>query len=423
MHFRHLAAFGFLAASSSELNANGFRLVSQDAYAAARGEAFAATADNPSAIHYNPAGISQLEGHQFRMGAYGLHFEPSFRAPAGKANAGKTYGIEKQDALAPQLYYTYGIPDSPLTLGLGVYAPHGAGVEWPEDTGFRTVAIDGELTYLRINPVASLEIRPGLSFAIGVMIDDASLSTGQGIWEDSISKVFKNSFEFEGDDLRCAYNLGLLWQINDQWSVGATYRSANKLNFEGRTLLEYEPFVGGVTKNPAEMTIEFPYTAVFGISYRPTKDWNIEFNADYSNWSCVDATTINQKNAPPFPVLQDIPVTLAWKDSWMLKFGVTRKFDEGWYASAGYVFNENSITSDYYSPIAADLDRHFFTLGIGRQWSRYNVDLAYQYGFAPSRIVSDSTPSSIPALAAGQNSDGKYDFESHGLLLSFGVKF
>lgn len=38
--------------------ANGFRLADQDAFATARGEAFVATADNPSAVYYNPAGIT-----------------------------------------------------------------------------------------------------------------------------------------------------------------------------------------------------------------------------------------------------------------------------------------------------------------------------------------------------------------------------
>ena len=50
----------------ASLFANGFRLPDQDAFATARGEAFAATADNASAIYYNPAGISQLEGFNFR---------------------------------------------------------------------------------------------------------------------------------------------------------------------------------------------------------------------------------------------------------------------------------------------------------------------------------------------------------------------
>ena len=50
----------------ASLFAKGFRLPDQDAFAPARGEAFAATADNASAIYYNPAGISKLEGFNFR---------------------------------------------------------------------------------------------------------------------------------------------------------------------------------------------------------------------------------------------------------------------------------------------------------------------------------------------------------------------
>src|SRR5687768_12191734 len=46
-----------LPASSFAL---GIRIADQDARATARGNAFTATADNPSAIYYNPAGITQL---------------------------------------------------------------------------------------------------------------------------------------------------------------------------------------------------------------------------------------------------------------------------------------------------------------------------------------------------------------------------
>ena len=410
-----------LPVTPATLMANGFRLVSQDAFAASRGEAFAATADNPSAIHYNPAGISQLDGFQFRLGAYALNFEPTFTPPSTSTDrfaTQKTHGIEENDALAPQLYCTYRVPESPLTLGVGVYAPHGAGVTWPQDTGFRAVALEGELTYLRINPVASLELRPGLSFAFGLMIDDAELTSEQGL---SRRITPDNYFRFEGNDLSTGFNCGLLWQINDKWSTGITYRSKTTLDFDGTTEYVQPPFDDAGANG--KMELEFPYTAVFGISYRPTNRWNIEFNADYSNWSSIDSTIIRQEEKPRAGVQQDIPVTMDWKDSWLLKFGATRYFDDGWYASAGYVFNENSVPTDFYSPVAADLDRHFFTVGVGREWSRYSVDLAYQYGFAPARTVTGSETTSKPGNFAGQNGDGTYDFKSQALLLSFGVKF
>ena len=68
--FIMLTIFGI---RSTGLFANGFRPPDQDAFATARGEAFAAAADNASAIYYNPAGISQLEGFDFRARVYGSH--------------------------------------------------------------------------------------------------------------------------------------------------------------------------------------------------------------------------------------------------------------------------------------------------------------------------------------------------------------
>src|SRR3954470_11069347 len=53
-------------------HALGFRFPNQDAEAIGRGDAFAATADNPSAIYYNPAGITQLEGQNLQFGVHAL---------------------------------------------------------------------------------------------------------------------------------------------------------------------------------------------------------------------------------------------------------------------------------------------------------------------------------------------------------------
>ena len=51
----------------------------------------------------------------------------------------------------------------------------------------------------------------------------------------------------------------------------------------------------------------------------------------------------------------------------MYELGVTRYFDNGWHASAGFVYNENSVPNAYYTPLAADLDRYFFSVGAGRK--------------------------------------------------------
>jgi len=404
------------------LAANGFRLASQDAFATARGEAFVATADNPSAIYYNPAGITQLAGNNLRSGIYGIYLDPSFSPPGGAANSGNTYHSSDNLAAVPQLFYTYTPKDFPLSFGLGVYAPYGGSINWPDDTGFRTVATQGKLTYLTLNPVVAVKLLPSLSFGAGLMVNYANMDLEQGLRPSYLPPAI-NFFRFKGDGWSVGYNLGLRWQPIDQISIGATFRSSATVTLNGHT--EFEQFSAGIpdTSLPANTDFRFPLTVVCGLSYRPTPKWNLEFDADYTDWSSFGAVTISQQGVPPFPVQQDIPVTLNWQASWMYEFGVTRYFDDGWHVSAGYVFNENSVPDAYYTPLAADLDRHFFSIGAGRKGKKFDFDVAYQFGYGPAHTVTGSTPSSSPGLFAGQNADGTYHFISHAVFVTVGLHF
>src|SRR5580692_2301703 len=81
----------------------GIRLPDQDAFAMGRGEAFVATADNPSAIYYNPAGITQLKGDNLRGGIYGIYLDPSYQNPIN----GNTYHSSANFAAVPQVFYVH----------------------------------------------------------------------------------------------------------------------------------------------------------------------------------------------------------------------------------------------------------------------------------------------------------------------------
>ena len=418
---RHVIIMALLLGFPAALHANGMRLVSQDAFAAARGEAFVATADNPSAIYYNPAGITQLRGNHLRGGANILYFDPTFQPPEGRANSGTTYDIQNNVAIAPQAYFTHSWDSVPISAGLGIYAPYGASVTWPQDTGFRTVAVEGSLLHIRMNPVVAVEVTPGLSLAGGIMIDYSRLTQEQGL--RTFYQPFNNYFKFEGDGWSVGYNLGLLWTISEQFSFGATFRSGTTSRYEGQTEILNQPVINPARTVPAHMEYEFPLTAVFGLSYRPTPRWNLEVNMDYTDWSSFDSVILYQEETPPFPVQQDIPVTLQWKASWMYQFGVTHYLNNGWQFSAGYFFNQNSVPDDYYSPLVADLDRHFFSLGTGHRGDRWSFDVAYQFGYGPDRVVTGSEAPSQPGLFSGQNADGTYKWISHAVLVSVGVQF
>src|SRR2546425_412118 len=120
-----MLCFGITIFCPIAAQALGVPIPNQDAEAIARGNAFAATANNPAALYYNPAGITQLEGHHVQFGMLNyLGITSEYRSLTGNRRAETDYEIVP----VPQLYYTYSPKNCPLSFGLGVYAPFGLGL-------------------------------------------------------------------------------------------------------------------------------------------------------------------------------------------------------------------------------------------------------------------------------------------------------
>src|SRR5215831_75677 len=115
----------------------GSRIPNQDAEAIGRGNAFVATADNPAALYYNPAGITQLEGHNLLAGAlFYMDVNTDYESPSGQRVEN-----ERKILPVPHFDYVYTPEGQPFSFGLGVYAPFGLGMEWPDTAPFRSAGV------------------------------------------------------------------------------------------------------------------------------------------------------------------------------------------------------------------------------------------------------------------------------------------
>lgn len=391
------SVFIILSLGSMGAWGHGFRQPDQDAAATARGEAFVATADNPSAIYYNPAGITQLEGLQTRVGLYNVSFESEFN---------DTFKTDGDMNVAPQIFAVYSPDESPLSYGLGVYVPYGLSLEWPETTGFRSAGLAADLAYTTVNPVIGWQICDTVSIGAGPTFNFGDLELKQGLSPFPGNDYFR----FQGDGFAAGFNAGLMWQITEQFVFGAAYRSKTELDYEGSSrLFANIPPTDITVTSAAELPT--PQNIAAGLSWRPTPKWNIEFNVDWTDWNQLNTVPIRQ--GIPVP-----PLTLNWESSIYYELGGTYKFDNGWHVSAGYIYNENSMPEATYTPLVADLDRQFLSVGAGSTIGNFSFDVAYQFGFADSRNVTGS-----PVTLAGQTADGQYDFTSHAVALSVGWKF
>jgi long-chain fatty acid transport protein len=405
-----IAVSCYLAVAVTSAFAGGFDLPDQDAFAVGRGLAVVATADNPSAIFYNPAGLTQLTGNHLEAGFYGIYLDPQYTPPGG----GNTFHNQNPFGGVPQLFYVHGNEKQTFSYGLGVYAPSGLSVKWQDNTGFRTLGTQGSLEQIAINPVVAFKLLPSLSIGGGLSANYANLDLRQGIfWPNQPY----DQFRFQGDGWGLAGNVGLRWQPVEQLSFGASLHTGTKIDLKGYTSAYNSMALGPIpqfsTSTGAKADFQFPLKAEGGVSYRPTPKWNLEFDVDYTDWNSMGTVTIQQAHAFPPLFPQNIALPLQWESSWYYELGATRYFDNGWHVSGGYIFNQNAVPDAHYNTVVADEDRHFFSVGVGRKGKQFDFDVAYQFGYGPDRTVSGSAPS-----ASGQTADGTYGFISHAVAVS-----
>jgi long-chain fatty acid transport protein len=405
IHERGLAVLAgvTLALSPSLGLALGVRVPNQDPEAIARGNAFAATANNPSALYYNPAGITQLSGHNVQIGALNyLGLTSQFRSPTGD-RAETEYEIVP----IPQIYYTYSPSSLPLSFGLGLYAPFGLGLEWPETTGFRTLAIEGRLHYLTFNPVIAWKVSQTLSLAIGPTFNYSDLKLRSGILSPAPGG---DELLFKGDDFAYGFNAGLRWQPHAKWSFGVNYRSATTVNYRGSTTISSPLLPSGTVDSSAK--VDFPQIVSAGVSFRPTPHWNIEADIDWTDWDTLNTLIFDQSTIGP------IPFPLNWRASWFYQIGASYYFDSGCFIGAGYFFSSNSTTEYDFNPIVPDTDLHVGSIGGGYKGKHWRWGLAAQIITGPWRTINSTAPH-----LSGQSPNGQYRWIVPAVTFSIGYHF
>ncbi len=382
-----------LAAWPAPVLGLGTRIPNQDAEAIGRANAFVATADDPAALYYNPAGITQLEGNNLQVGSlFYLDVNADYESPSGQRFQNKRV-IEP----VPQLDYVYTLKDLPLSFGLGVYAPFGLGMEWPDNAPFRDAGIKAQLTYATVNPVVAWKPFSTLSIAAGPTFNYSEAELVQGV------VVSPFQFRFKGHDWAYGVNAGLLWQPHPMWSFGAKYFSPTTMDYQGTASFSpAAPFLPPPMGTQAHL--DFPQMVVGGISFRPTANWNIEVDIDWTDWDRVKGVVIDQVGTLP----------LFWQSSFFYEFGVTRQLGNGYYVSAGYFYSEASTPEKYYTPLVPDINLHVASLGVGHKGQHWSWALAAEIIGGAWRNVSGDVSPSV---------DGRYKLWTPTLSASVGYHF
>ena len=393
-------AAGLLALTPVVLSASGTQVGFKDAFATARGNAFVATADNPSAIYYNPAGLTQLQGQELSATAYFVRFNADYHS----ALTGRTSSLKTETQLLPQVYYAFAPAGAKWAVGLGVYAPFGLSTDWSNSTDLLEFATKNEETYTTINPVFAWRLTDTLSIGGGVTFNRLKVDLRRGVYYSPVAPAGNYRFNASGSDT--GYNLGLRWQPAAEHAFGLSYQARTNFGVSGTS--ELPPVLASES---ARADFAFPEVVIAGYSYRPTPEWNLEANIDWTNWTCLKTVVVSKASGP-------LSLPFNWQASCFYELGVTRYLQDGWQVSAGYTLSENSVPDATWNPAVPDATRHFLCAGVGYAQGPVRFMLTLQRALAGTRQVNSGQ-----RTLAGSSPDGAYNTAINTLSLSLDFRF
>ncbi|MFZ1074731.1 MAG: outer membrane protein transport protein [Verrucomicrobiia bacterium] len=331
-----------------------------------------------------------------RVGLYVVSADTTFTSPGG-ATAKTDTSLQP----VPQIYYVHSFTNAPISIGLGIYAPYGLSLDWGNNSPFNTVAESGSVLYATFNPVIAWRINHTLSIAIG-----PTINYSQATFNQALDPSGATQFKFSGDDTEFGFNAGILWKPHPMWSFGVNYRYATTLNYKGTASQTLgSPFPPSTSSSAS---INFPQFVVGGISFRPTTNWNFEFDLDWTKWS--DVKQIVLQNTP----FGNLPIPLNYRSGFMYESGITRCLGKGYFASVGYIYSENSSPEANFNPLIPDANLQLGSVGFGRRGRHWDWAIAYHFAFNGGHTVQNDSN----ALA-----DGTYKTFNNAFNLAATFKF
>lgn len=389
LHSRLLTLALVSLASATAAFGSGFALYEQGSKAKAMGGAFVATADDPTAIFYNVAGLAQQRQFTITAGGTAINFSNQFSGdPNDEFTSGATASYRRHTFVLPNAYVSIPIGTN-LTFGIGLMTPFGLRTNWREPYIGRWVSRDANIKTASVEPALAWQTSDGrFAFGAGAEYRRARLTlnrnnplTGSGVnpFTGRIPDV-ANVYLASDWTSKWGYSAGLLFKPTSKFRIGASYRGAMDINFKGNATFTQIP-----TGNPqidalvrAQLppnqaittTLPFPSIAALGLAVTTVPNTDLEFDFTHTTWSRFKSLDVAFANTPQV----NLHRPENWKDTNSYRIGVNHAANQHWDVRFGLVYDKNPEPTSEVSPLLPDADREGVSFGTGYHQGAWFID-------------------------------------------------
>jgi len=368
--------------------AAGYAIYEQGAAVLGMAGASTASVRDASALFYNPAMMTRMDGTNAYGGVTLLTPNTSFAGMNPYPGYGVTEEMEKQYFWPPSIYVTHHKADAKWALGAGLNSPFGLGVEWKNPDTFTGRYIVTKATLDALNGMISgaWAFNSTWSAAAGV---DAIFSKvdlqnrilapgpgGGGAQIDVAKAELKSGFK-----PGYGWNVALSGALNEQWHVGAYYRSKLVVDIDDGDATFKQILTGNVAfdnavaaslppNQGASTVLRFPALWSAGISYTPNPAWTVETDFNIAEWSVFEDLPIRFHTTPA----NNRTLVEDYRDAWQIRAGAEHRMPSFTYRF-GYYYDQSAAPVQSVTPILPDAARNGFTLGVGKSFGKVTLDV------------------------------------------------
>ena len=318
-------------------NSAGFGLYEMSARNMMTGGHSMGKAADASAVYYNPATTSGLTGTWVTVGCTLLHPPLDTRV-----NGVGTHKMDPGWFFDPHAFITQELPWG-FTAGLGFYADYGLGSHYDNSWPLAFDSVETLVVGYCVSPTLSYKITDKWSVAGGVRLERVNFEQrriyrfGQLLppmipLPDGDMRVKLRAH----NDVDVGYLLGTVYEITDDFSVGAVWRSRIRCDMEGKssargTTASSAAAAAAYTKDVGEK-LDLPMSATVGFNWDRAL-WldklHLSSSVTWTEWSTLDTLNFGVGD----------PVELGWHNAYRTGFGLEYDLADWVTPGVGYVYD------------------------------------------------------------------------------------
>ncbi|MDH6343235.1 long-chain fatty acid transport protein [Parabacteroides sp. PFB2-12] len=423
--------------------AEGYQVNSLSAKQSGMGHVGAAMKLGAESMHFNPAGLGFLDKTlDLSAGVSGVFSSAKY------TQGSYTHEADNDPSTPLYFYGAFKIYDF-LSAGVSLTTPYGSAMNWGKNWQGAGLIQDIALKSYSIQPTLSWKITDRLSIGAGAMImfgdfelsralvtsGDLGLLAMQNPALQPLADKYKDitpvAVTLGGNaGVKVGYNLGAMFDITDQWTVGVSYRSKVDMAVgEGTAQVQYanetelKPILGAgipaLDQGTFEAALPLPSNLNVGVTYKPNARLLLSGEVQFVGWEAYDE--LNVEFTQGAIKGYNINAKKDYQNTRIYRLGgqyaATDRFD----LRLGAYYDESPVKDDYLNPETPSMDKLGVTAGMSfRPLQSLSIDLGLAYVTGFGRDGSYPMPNK---LDPNNTFSGHYEVSAFTLSLGVGYSF